>query len=87
MMTFVLPLELVEPQERPGFEAAIKGARASGTPFISFFAPDAVIALAKTAGFKDAYTVSGNALAERYFSNRNDGLHPGNSEQFLVATT
>jgi O-methyltransferase involved in polyketide biosynthesis len=35
-MTLILPLELAEPEERPGYEAAIKGARASGTPFISF---------------------------------------------------
>jgi len=36
-MTFILPLEFAEPEERPGSEAAEKGARASGTPFISFF--------------------------------------------------
>jgi O-methyltransferase involved in polyketide biosynthesis len=36
-MTFQLPLELAEPVERPGRDAAEKGARASGTPFISFF--------------------------------------------------
>ncbi|MGH7035264.1 MAG: class I SAM-dependent methyltransferase [Stellaceae bacterium] len=37
VMSFILPLERAEPALRPGLEAAAKGARASGTPFISFF--------------------------------------------------
>jgi methyltransferase (TIGR00027 family) len=86
-MTFVLPLELVESHERIGFEAAIKGARAGGTPFVSFFAPTEMVALARGAGFKEAHTVAGAALSQRYFAGRSDSLRPGNSEQFLVATT
>src|SRR5581483_4590867 len=39
LMTFLLPLELADPKERPTLEAMVAGARASGTPFISFFAP------------------------------------------------
>jgi hypothetical protein len=35
--TFILPLELTDPEVRPGMELAEKGARASGSPFISFF--------------------------------------------------
>jgi methyltransferase (TIGR00027 family) len=38
-MTFLLPLELADPEVRPGLQMAEKGARASGTPFISFFTP------------------------------------------------
>ena len=34
-MTFLLPLELADPEVRPGLEMAEKGARASGTPFLS----------------------------------------------------
>lgn len=86
-MTFVLPLELVEPQERPGFEAAIRGADASGTPFISFFAPDEIAAMGQAAGFKEVRVVNGSELTRRYFAERTDGLNPGNSEQFLVAAT
>src|SRR5437867_1703389 len=33
-MTFLMPLELAEPEVRPGMQMAEKGARASGTPFI-----------------------------------------------------
>ena len=39
-MTFLLPSELVDDVLRPGLEAAEKGARAAGTPFISFYTPD-----------------------------------------------
>ncbi|HEY4106171.1 MAG TPA: class I SAM-dependent methyltransferase, partial [Polyangiaceae bacterium] len=38
-MTFLCPLELADPEVRPGLERAVEGARASGTPFISFFSP------------------------------------------------
>ncbi|HTI87250.1 MAG TPA: class I SAM-dependent methyltransferase [Alphaproteobacteria bacterium] len=85
-MTFLLPLELADPEERPGYEAALKGAKASGTPFVSFFAPDEIMALAREAGFKNARHVSGADLAQRYFAGRRDGLRPG-SESLLAATT
>jgi methyltransferase (TIGR00027 family) len=57
-MTFLLPLELADPEVRPGLEMAEKGARASGTPFISFFTPPEIQSLAREAGFKDARHVS-----------------------------
>jgi methyltransferase (TIGR00027 family) len=85
-MTFLLPLEFADPEERPGFEAAIKGARASGTPFVSFFTPPEMLALARDAGFKTARYVSGADLTQRYFTGRPDGLRPGNAEGMLVAT-
>ena len=86
-MTYLLPIELADPQERAGFEAAKKGAQASGTPFLSFFAPDDILALAREAGFKEAHRVSAADLIDRYFANRTDALRPGTSEEFLVART
>jgi len=87
-MTFTLPLELVDPEVRPGFERALEGARAGGTPFVSFFTPTEMLALAREAGFKTAQHVSGAALGERYFAGRADGLRPPkNAEELLVATT
>ena len=47
---------------------AAKGARASGTPFISFFTPAEMLALAREAGFREVRHVSAAALAERYFA-------------------
>lgn len=87
-MTFLLPLEYADPDVRPGLEMAEKGARASGTPFISFFTPPEMLALAREAGFSGIEHVSAAVLAERYFSGRADGLRPpNNAEELLVATT
>jgi methyltransferase (TIGR00027 family) len=86
-MTFILPCEFSEPAERPGREAAEKGARASGTPFISFFTPPEMLALAREAGFREVQHVPGMTLSERYFAGRTDGLRPGRSEELLLATT
>ncbi len=87
-MTFLLPIELAEPEIRPWLEMAEKGARASGTPFISFFTPRQILALAHDAGFRKVEHVSAADLAQRYFADRRDGLRPpNNSEEFLVATT
>jgi methyltransferase (TIGR00027 family) len=86
--TFLLPLELADPEVRPGLELAEKGARASGTPFISFFTPTDMQALAREAGFKETRHVSAAALAQRYFAGRTDGLRPpDNSEELLMAMT
>jgi methyltransferase (TIGR00027 family) len=86
-MTFLLPVELAEPDERRVFEAAMKGARASGTPFVSFYEPAQMLALARDAGFRDVEYVPASALAKRYFAGRTDGLRPGSSEGLLVAGT
>jgi methyltransferase (TIGR00027 family) len=88
VMSFMLPVELAEPAARPGIERAIQGARASGTPFISFFRPEEMLSLAREAGFQEVRHVSADALTERYFQGRSDGLRlPSNSEELLVATT
>lgn len=87
-MTFLLPLALADPEVRPGLEMAEKGARASGTPFLSFFTPPEIVALAREAGFREARHVSAADLTQRYFAGRTDGLRPPrNAEEFLVATT
>ncbi|WP_321929467.1 class I SAM-dependent methyltransferase [Burkholderia cenocepacia] len=86
-MTFLLPLENADPDVRPGMEMAAKGARASGTPFISFFMPDQIQALAREAGFAKAEHVSAAELTRCYFAERTDGLRPPNrAEELLVAT-
>ncbi|SFT64673.1 class I SAM-dependent methyltransferase [Paraburkholderia aspalathi] len=87
-MTFLLPLEMADPEVRPGLEMAEKGARSSGTPFISFFTPPEILALAHEAGFGEARHVSAADLTERYFTGRTDGLRPPkNAEELLVANT
>ena len=86
-MTFLLPTELVDEADRPGYQAAQEGARRSGTPFISLYAPDEMLALARNAGFPRVEHVSSNELSARYFANRSDDLRPSSGEDFLVATT
>ncbi|MFI0717346.1 class I SAM-dependent methyltransferase [Streptomyces inhibens] len=86
-MTFMLPTELVDDADRPALEATKPRAQAAGTPFISFYAPQEMLALAHDAGFKEAQHVSGTVLAERYFADRTDGLRPSSGEDLLVATT
>lgn len=88
VMTFLLPLELADPEVRPGLQMAEKGARASGTPFLSFFTPEEMLQLARDAGVKGVRHVSAADLAQRYFAGRTDGLRPpNNTEELLVATT
>jgi methyltransferase (TIGR00027 family) len=87
-MTFLLPLELADSEVRPGLELAEKGARASGTPFISFFTPAEILTLAREAGFREVQHVSADTLTRRYFAGRTDGLRPpNNAEELLVANT
>jgi methyltransferase (TIGR00027 family) len=87
-MSFLLPFELADPDVRPGLELSAKGARASGTPFISFFTPDEILTLAREVGFRNVQHVSAADLAQRYFAGRADGLRPpNNAEELLVATT
>jgi len=87
-MTFLLPLQMADPEVRPGLEMAEKGARASGTPFLSFFTPADIQALAYEAGFAQARHVSAADLTQRYFADRTDGLRPpSNAEELLVAST
>ena len=86
-MTFLLPAELVDEADRPGLEASTRGARGSGTPFISFYSPEEMLALARNAGFREASHVSTADLIDRYFADRTDGLRPSSGEGLMVART
>jgi methyltransferase (TIGR00027 family) len=86
-MTFLLPAELVDEADRPGLEASTNGARASGTPFVSFFTPDELLTMARDAGFAAIRHVSSRDIVERYFADRSDGLRPSSGEELIVATT
>ena len=86
-MTFLLPPELLDAATRPGYEAAERGARAAGTPFISFYTPEEMLELARNAGFKNARHMSAPILNQRYFAGRTDGLQMSKGEELLVATT
>jgi methyltransferase (TIGR00027 family) len=86
-MTFYLPIELLDEEDQAMQEMAEKGARAAGTPFVSFFAPNEILELAREAGFKQAETISTKNMEHYYFMNRTDNLLPASGEVFLLATT
>lgn len=86
-LTFLVPGERLPPDERAGLEAAQRGAQASGTPFVSFFVPDDLVALARACGFRDVAHVPPETLVARYFTGRRDGLAPSSGEQFVIART
>jgi methyltransferase (TIGR00027 family) len=86
-MTFRLPAELIDEADRPGLEMSSRGARNAGTPFVSFYAPDEMLALARDAGFRDAQYISTESLTDRYFAGRADDLRPSTGEGMLVART
>jgi methyltransferase (TIGR00027 family) len=87
VMTFMRPVELVEAEEQAMHRATDAAARASGTPFISYYAPDEILAMARDSGFNAARHVSAADYTQRYFADRTDGLRPFTTEELLVATT
>ena len=86
-MTFYLPIELLDEEDNLMQQMAEKGAREAGTPFVSFFTPGEILAMANNAGFKEAKTISTKDMEELYFKNRSDNLLPASGEIFLLATT
>ncbi len=86
-ITFYLPIELLDKEDQTMQEMGEKGARAAGTPFVSFFTPDEILKLANDAGLKKAKTLSTKDMEHMYFSGREDGLLPASGEVFLTAST
>jgi methyltransferase (TIGR00027 family) len=86
-MSFIVPPEAADPALRVGLEFSARGAAAAGTPFISLFLPEEMLAMAREAGFRGVQHVSAEDLARRYFAGRSDGLRTVRGEEMLVATT
>lgn len=86
-LSFLLPLDLVDPAERPQHEMVYERAKAAGTPIISFFRPEEIVSLAREAGFREAKHISREDLIKSYFAGRSDDLVPASGEEILVAST
>ena len=86
-MTFYLPMELLDEEDKLMQAIAEKGASESGNLMISFFSPDEIFTLAQDAGFKDVKTISTKDMEKNYFKDRTDNLLPTSGEIFLLATT
>lgn len=87
VMTFYLPMELMDEEDKPLQKIAEKGAREAGTPFVSFFAPGEIPALGRDAGLKEVEIISTKDMEQRFFSDRADNFLPASGEIFLLATT
>ncbi|MGE0321498.1 MAG: class I SAM-dependent methyltransferase [Polyangiaceae bacterium] len=85
IMTYLLRHELLGEWERALRVRIEAMAAASNTPFISFFSPQEICALARECGFKTADYVSADELTERYLQAL--GVRQLQSEQLLVART
>lgn len=85
-MTFMLPPDLVDAEERKEYLAIQDRAKASGTPFLSFFSPDEMKDLGAKAGFTKAQHIPRSEIISRYFTGRADLLVPASGEEFLIAT-
>lgn len=86
LSTFMLPRELLPESERQAMEFAARGAQVSGTPFISFYSPERMLAMAKECGLPQARVVLAAEMIERYFAGRSDGLRPASAEPMLVVS-
>lgn len=86
-MTFMLPIELADEADRPALEGAARGAAAAGTPWISFYTPDELEAVAREQGFTRVRCLSTHHIAARYLADRADGLRAATGEGILLAAT
>jgi O-methyltransferase involved in polyketide biosynthesis len=86
-MTFMVPFEMLDDDDRGGVEMAAAGARRSGTPWVSFYRPEEILVLAYKAGFQETTHVPAKEVADRYIEGRIQGLRSSNGEDFLLART
>ena len=86
-MTFYIPLELLEEEDKSMQQIAEKGAREAGTPMLNFFTPNEILKLADKSGFKNSKILSIKDMEQYYFANRADNLLPASGEVFLLAST
>lgn len=83
LMTFLLPLDQVEEKDKEGYERSMAGAKAAGTPMVSFYDRREMELLAKNLGFVEVKTIATGELP--YFVGRSDGFLPSTGEVFLQA--
>lgn len=84
-MTFQLTDELLDADDLAVRRMAMEGARAAGTPFLSFYTPDRIQQVARDAGFAATEHIDATTMNARYFTGRPDGLATSRGEEMLVA--
>jgi methyltransferase (TIGR00027 family) len=69
-----IPPDGLPPRLRAAFDAVARRVAAAGEPWRTFFRPSEIAGLLRDAGFTRLDDVDGEALNERYFASRADGL-------------
>jgi methyltransferase (TIGR00027 family) len=85
VLSFMLPPALVPEPERTPYLMVAERAKASGTPFLSFYEPDALVSLLKDSGFKTVKHIARHHMIDLYFRDRTDQLLPAHGEEIMVA--
>ena len=84
--TFIIPAASTAVGDRELRAITEQRAAERGAPWISFYRPEDVIAMARDASFATVEHVSPTLWHERWFADRTDGLRPSSCEHVLVAT-
>jgi methyltransferase (TIGR00027 family) len=86
LCTYVLPAELVGPEERELRRASEDRSRATGSAWVTTYRPEEIAALAEGAGFTEVHHVSPASWDARYLADRSDGLSAAAGEPAIIAT-
>ncbi len=87
VMTFMVPLELLDEADRPGLEAAAAGCSGRRDAMGQLLRTGRIVELARDAGFMNVRYVPTAELAERYLTGRTDRLRAAGGEGILLART
>ena len=84
--TFIVPAESTASVDRELRTVTEQRAAERGEPWISFYQPDDIVAMARAASFATVDHVSPASWRRQWFEGRADGLRPSSAEHALVAT-
>jgi len=85
VLSFLLPPEHVDADERAAMEAVEQAAAESGTPFLGHYTPAEMVEMCLAAGFSTVRHISPDMLTEHFFAHRGDGLLPPSAEHLVLA--
>jgi methyltransferase (TIGR00027 family) len=82
---YAIPATLLTTVQRLVFDALAQRVKAAGEPFQTFFDPVSLAATLKAMGFGRVEDMGGDAINERYFKGRKDGLKVGSLGRLMMA--
>ena len=82
---YMISPSLLSPAQRARFEAFARRVASAGEPLQAFFEPEVLMRDLRSMGFGHVEDNGPEAINERYFKNRNDGLRVGSLSHLMVA--